>query len=155
MPAISTTLLNGSIQRMQDGIRFQLQSEPIERLFSTLSRDRRCATPRGDTSFGWCGERYVLDCNQNGQPIVLPGFVLGRFDLWGRRELMLNNVPNLSILLAHGLGTGVNITVQTVLSVSGLSTYTESLTQAVQQLYADFMRDRTRTIRIVTEEGIS
>lgn len=155
MPAISHTLLNGSIQRMQDGIRFQLQSEPIERLFSALSRDRRSPGLRGPDGFGWTGERYLLECNQNGQPLCLPGFVLGRFDLWGRRELMLNNVPNLSILLAHGLGTGVNITVQTVLSVSGLSTYTEAVTQAIQQLYADYMRDRTRSVRIVTEETIS
>ena len=149
-------LFTCTAHRRLTGIEFQLQSEPIEAAFRLLS-DGRSSSPRASTTNpGWGPgiARYELEMAANGIPVALAGYNKGRFDLWGHRELIHSRAPsfNLAPLLAVGLGTGVTLTVPTVMSNTQMAQYLDGLKIAVRQFFIDYLADRTRSIRLTTEE---
>lgn len=105
---------------------------------------------------GWGNTRHYLpEFADNGIPKALPGFSLGRFDMWGQRELLCLRNPrfNLSILLAVGLGSeeGMSLVIPTVISPKSLEDYVEGLNASVRQLYIDFLKESTTNIHIITD----
>jgi hypothetical protein len=100
---------------------------------------------------------YRMPVNGAGVPTGLPGFTLGRFDMWGSRELILspNRVLNLSILTAVGLGEGVTISIPTVMSRRQRDEYCQQLSNAVLQIYTDYIRETTHTITITAQTEIA
>lgn len=131
-------------------------SPQIEEMMKLISSGR---TRRDFNGQIWEGNSfYHPEFGGNGIPVMLPGFTSGRFDMWGSKELLLSpRTPsfNLSLLLAVGLASGVNVKIPTVISDNHLKMYLQGLESAVRQLYIDFLKESTKNIRIYTEEFTS
>lgn len=148
-------LFSATARRRLQGIQFDLKSESIEAAFKLLSDDRKVTHRPAAGVPGWGNVQYYqLEMGPNGIPILLTGYNKGRFDLWGHRELVHTRQPpfNLSMLLAVGLGEGVTITIPTVMSNTQLQAFLDGLKAGARQFYIDYLVERTRTIRITTEE---
>lgn len=145
-PSNQINCLTGQFTHRLNHIEFRLTSEPLERLFQHLSGGQ--TAPAVETYSGL--RHYRCPVNTAGIPAGLPGFSLGRFDMWGNRELILGagRGLNLSLLTAVGLSEGVTITVPTVMSRRQRDEYCQNLSNAVLQLYTDYIRETTHTITL-------
>ena len=151
----SIPCLTGSFTHRLDHLEFQLKSAPIENLFRHLSGGVTSA-PAADGTYSAL-RHYRIPLGGAGVPVGLPGFNLGRFDMWGQRELVLGpgRGLNLSLLLSVGLGEGVTINIPSVMSTKQREAYCQQLSDAVLQLYVDYVRETTHTITINVTTGSS
>lgn len=160
-------------RRRLEGVEISIKSPSVERLMRFLSdgaiknppaRPRPRARPAGEEepstsapTIEWTGASRIYDVGlvENGIPRKMVGFNLGRFDMWGSAELITARGPrfNLSPLLAVGTGNadGAVITIPTVASDKQLTEYLEGVKTALQQIYVDYLAERTHRIKITTE----